>query len=187
MKLKIIAILFITLLSQSISRKSNLSSKKDKDVDAMTEEQRESYLSDAKNIRKNYIKTVSSIAKSIENIKDLEEKARTAYEIRHNARVKARDLMQKYLTLGLFRKTCLNIRDYFVYGNGDGPTFEGLIDTFFKRNSDLKRETDMNAAYEKIIESSQSTNNIVDSWFGVSKKKRVNECEIGSIINCSSC
>lgn len=188
MKLKIIAILLIALLSQSISRKSSkLSSKKDKDVENLTEEQKKKHFNDAKNIRENYKKTISSIAKTIENIDDLEEKARTAYEIRHNARLKARALMQKYLTLGLFKSTCLNIRDYFVYGNSDGPTFESLIDTFFKKNRDLNREKDMNAAYTKIIQSSQSTNNIVDSWFGVSKKKRSNECEIDAIVNCSSC
>ncbi len=182
--LKLLVILSLLFLNNILSKKKNMK----KDItDGLSEEEKSKHFKDAKNIRNNYKKTVESIAETIKDISDLYEKAKTAYEIRHNARLKARSLMQKYLTLGLFKTACLNIRDYFTYGDKDGPTFEGLIEQYFKKNPEKSRTANMNDAYEKIIQSSQSTNNIVDSWFGVSKKKRVNTCEMDSIVHCSSC
>lgn len=50
------------------------------------------------------------------------DRARKAWEIRHNARLMAREMMLDKEEVELLRA-----RDLKVYGNPDGPTFEYLI------------------------------------------------------------
>ena len=77
---------------------------------------------------------------------DLETRALRAYEMRHEARVNARFLMQNPDEVA-----ALQARDRDRYGNPDGPTFEYLL----QKNLDagMSRE----AALEAIIESSSRT------------------------------
>lgn len=53
----------------------------------------------------------------------IEERALRAYEIRHDARIEAREMMSDYNAVGALQQ-----RDVIEYGNPNGPTFEYLID-----------------------------------------------------------
>lgn len=77
----------------------------------------------------------------------LEERAKRAHDLRHQARLKARELMSSEQDVKL-----LELRDLEVYGNKDGPTFEQLIEK--SRKKGLSKEE----AYESIIDSSNRTN-----------------------------
>ena len=77
---------------------------------------------------------------------DLEIRAHKAYEMRHEARVNARFMMQNKEEVKE-----LQIRDYNRYGNTDGPTFEYLL----KKNTD--KGLTLEAAYQAIIDSSSKT------------------------------
>jgi hypothetical protein len=76
----------------------------------------------------------------------LERRAHMAYEMRHEARVNARFMMQNKKEVKV-----LQARDTKKYGNPHGPTFEYL----------LKKSTDtgltLEAAYQSIIDSSSRT------------------------------
>ena len=50
------------------------------------------------------------------------DRARLAWEIRHRARVAARNLMTDPIEVDMLRR-----RDFAKYGNPDGPTFEQLL------------------------------------------------------------
>lgn len=77
---------------------------------------------------------------------DLETRARRAYELRHDARVNARFMMQDQTAV-----KGLQARDMAKYGNPDGPTFEYLI----QKNTDNGLSLD--EAYQSIIDSSSRT------------------------------
>lgn len=77
---------------------------------------------------------------------DLKTRAHKAYEMRHEARVNARYMMQNKDEV----KT-LQARDMKKYGNPDGPTFEYLL----KKNTD--NGLSLEAAYQSIIDSSSKT------------------------------
>jgi len=68
----------------------------------------------------------------------VEERAKKAYEIRHNARLKAREMMQNKDEVLALQK-----RDLKKYGNPDGPTFDQLI----KKHQDEST----GSVFEKII------------------------------------
>ena len=70
--------------------------------------------------RRNYHMSLIGINQQISQIRSLELRARRAYEIRHQARVFARNIS------GLLNKSMAYARDYLKYGNIHGPTFEGL-------------------------------------------------------------
>lgn len=79
---------------------------------------------------------------------DLKTRSQKAYQIRHDARVNARFMMQDKTAV----KT-LQDRDQQKYGNPDGPTFEYLL----KKNTD--KGLSLEAAYQAIINSSSQANN----------------------------
>ncbi len=75
-----------------------------------------------------------------------EERARRAYQIRHDARMTTRAMMSNASEVELLRQ-----RDLDKYGNPDGPTFEQLV----AQQRQKGREGD--AVYEAIIQSAQRT------------------------------
>lgn len=77
---------------------------------------------------------------------DLKTRAHKAYEMRHEARVNARFMMQNKDEV-----KALQARDMQKYGNPDGPTFEYLL----KKNTD--NGLSLEAAYQSIIDSSSKT------------------------------
>ena len=77
---------------------------------------------------------------------DLKTRAKKAYELRHQARVNARFMMQNKTEV-----KALQARDMKKYGNPDGPTFEYLL----KKNTD--NGLSLEAAYQSIIDSSSRT------------------------------
>jgi hypothetical protein len=77
---------------------------------------------------------------------DLETRAHRAYELRHEARVNARFMMQNKEEVAV-----LQARDTERYGNPDGPTFEFLL----KKNTD--EGLSLEEAYQSIIDSSSRT------------------------------
>ncbi len=77
---------------------------------------------------------------------DLATRARRAYELRHEARVNARFMMQDQTAV-----KGLQERDMAKYGNPDGPTFEYLI----QKNTD--NGLSLEEAYQSIIDSSSRT------------------------------
>lgn len=77
---------------------------------------------------------------------DLKTRAHKAYEMRHEARVNARYMMQDQIAVQR-----LQARDMEKYGNPDGPTFDYLV----KKNTD--KGLSVSAAYQSIIDSSSRT------------------------------
>lgn len=75
-----------------------------------------------------------------------EERAKKAFEIRHNARMKARSMMKNKKEVRELEK-----RDKEKYGNPHGPTFESLVNK--AKESGMSNDD----AYESIIESSSRT------------------------------
>lgn len=89
----------------------------------------------------------------------LEGRAKAAHEIRHKARVDARQFM------GTLDSAMLKARDYFKYGRLDGPSFDQLV-------ADAKKSGLSEAqAYDKIINSSQRTNQAVDNMYAKPQAK----------------
>jgi hypothetical protein len=84
------------------------------------------------------------------------ERAKKAWRIRHEARLKARAMMADPEEVEM-----LEARDIVEYGNPDGPTFEFLVKEC--RGSGLRG----NAVYEAIIEGSYRTNKGVSKKFGL--------------------
>lgn len=77
---------------------------------------------------------------------DLKTRAEKAYELRHQARVNARFMMQNKDEVKYLQE-----RDLKKYGNPDGPTFDYLL----KKNTD--KGLSLAAAYQSIIDSSSRT------------------------------
>jgi len=86
----------------------------------------------------------------------VEERAKKAYLIRHQARIDARLMMQNQEEV-----TTLQNRDMEKYGNPDGPTFEYLLEK--NRKAGLVGDE----IYEAIIDSSKRTNRQYNEKFGV--------------------
>lgn len=80
-----------------------------------------------------------------------EQRARRAYEIRHQARIEARERMSNRREVAGLRA-----RDRLKYGDPDGPSFEYLVE----KNRERGLEGD--AVYEAIIESAAQTNEVVN-------------------------
>lgn len=89
----------------------------------------------------------------------VEERAKRAHDIRHDARVKAREMMQNKQEVA-----DLQARDAEKYGNPDGPTFEYLVE----KNRQKGLEGD--AVYEAIIGSANRTNREYNEKYGVKKE-----------------
>lgn len=86
----------------------------------------------------------------------LEDRARRAYEIRHRARILAREMMPDRIAANLLRA-----RDVLKYGHADGPTFEQLLSRARERGLDHA------GACESILASAQRTDPATNGWFGL--------------------
>lgn len=86
-----------------------------------------------------------------------EQRARMAWSIRHEARLKSREWMTPA------DRELVRARDAKVYGNPDGPTFEWLVAK--NRAKGLKGDE----VYEEIIHSAARTNESVNAGFGLSR------------------
>ncbi|MFA7240606.1 MAG: hypothetical protein WC091_10865 [Sulfuricellaceae bacterium] len=86
----------------------------------------------------------------------VETRACKAYDIRHGARLKAREFMPDKREVA-----DLQARDQEKYGNPDGPTFEYLV----QKNRDEGLTGD--EVYENIIGSAKRTNEGYNKRFGV--------------------
>jgi hypothetical protein len=86
----------------------------------------------------------------------LEERARRAWQIRHDARMEARSRMESAAEIEDLRE-----RDRRLYGNPDGPTFNQLV----QGSSQGGFQPDQ--IYERIIEGAQITNREVNKLFDV--------------------
>jgi hypothetical protein len=113
-------------------------------------------------IRIRYNQVVATIGPSNEQWKrdglPVEERARRASEIRHDARLTCRAMMASPSEVEDLRK-----RDQEKYGNPDGPTFEQLVE------SGKKKGAAGDAVYEGIIASSQRTDEAVNRAFGIQR------------------
>lgn len=78
---------------------------------------------------------------------DLETRAHKAYELRHEARVNARFMMQNPVEV-----KGLQARDMAKYGNPNGPTFDYLLNKNMNEKGMTKEE-----AFQSIIDSSSRT------------------------------
>ncbi|PWC54732.1 hypothetical protein [Azospirillum sp. TSO22-1] len=85
-----------------------------------------------------------------------EERARRAYEIRHEARIEARAYMRNKQEVAVLRA-----RDREKYGNPDGPTFDQLV----AQNREKGLQGD--AAYEAIVGSANRTDAGYNKTYGV--------------------
>lgn len=111
-------------------------------------------------IRAWYQRRVSEIAKldtewSAQGVL-LEERARRAWKIRHDARIEARDLMENAAEVEDLRE-----RDRRLYGNSDGPTFEQLLE----EGLNLGFQGEEN--YTRIIRGAQSTSREINKRFDI--------------------
>lgn len=84
------------------------------------------------------------------------ERAKKAWRIRHEARLKARAMMPDPEEVEM-----LEARDIVEYGSADGPTFEFLVKEC--QDAGLKGST----VYEAIIEGSYRTNRGVNEELGL--------------------
>jgi hypothetical protein len=81
----------------------------------------------------------------------LEERARRAYQIRHHARLQARQMMRRESEVA-----GLHLRDLGVYGDPDGPSFEQLVD------EGMKAGKTRDEALQGLIGSARRTNAAYD-------------------------
>jgi hypothetical protein len=88
----------------------------------------------------------------IEERLSAEQRARQAFEIRHDARLRARAMMENAEDVQALRE-----RDLRFYGNADGPSFDQLLAEF--REGGLSDQD----TYEKLIKGAQTTNREVDN------------------------
>ncbi len=89
----------------------------------------------------------------------LEQRARKAYDIRHHARIKAREMMVNRDEVADLQK-----RDQQVYGHPDGPTFEQLV------AKNIQKGMTQTAAYEDVIGSAYRTNAAYNAKYGTTPK-----------------
>jgi hypothetical protein len=86
-----------------------------------------------------------------------EDRAHKAYDIRHEARLAARSMMDDRIGEHL-----LQLRDLFEYGHLDGPTFDQLV------SGAEKKGLTPDQAYESIVHGAETTNATVNAHFGLS-------------------
>lgn len=91
----------------------------------------------------------------------VEQRARKAQEIRHAARIKAREYMQDKSEVA-----DLQARDTEKYGNPDGPTFEYLV------ANNKKKGMTGDDVYEDIIGSANRTNAAYNAKYNVTPAKQ---------------
>lgn len=110
-------------------------------------------------IRQWYLKQLSQIPELNEQwTKDgvsLEERARRAWQFRHDRRLEARAMMESEEEKELLRR-----RDVKIYGTPDGPTFEFLVERL------TADRLEGNHIFEAVIKGSYRTNAGVDKELG---------------------
>lgn len=116
-------------------------------------------------IRDWYLRKIAAIPDlDVEWVKSgatLEERARRAWKIRHDARLEARSMMKHPVEVALIRA-----RDRLLYGNPEGPSFEYLVKA--GRRDGLTSEQ----TFRRILEGAQVTNRAVDRVVLGRKPKR---------------
>lgn len=90
---------------------------------------------------------------------ELEERARRAWQIRHNARITARSMMENPLEVEKLRE-----RDVKFYRNPDGPSFEYQVEE--AKAKGLVGEK----IYESIIASSQVSNTEINRKLNIRRE-----------------
>ena len=90
----------------------------------------------------------------------LAERAKRTYDIRHDARVTARDYMDNQL-----QASWLKVRDLFQHGSTDGPSFNKLM------NRNKKNGLNQEQSYQQIINSASRTNKKYNHKYGSKKGK----------------
>jgi hypothetical protein len=86
----------------------------------------------------------------------LKERARRAWQFRHDKRLEARSFMRDKDEVEM-----LQARDMHLYGTPDGPTFEFLVKRL--RDAGLKG----NEVYEAIIQSSERSDPAINKLLGL--------------------
>lgn len=108
-----------------------------------------------KEIRQWYIEEVSTIPRLdqqwLQQGIAIEERAIRAWQIRHDARIRAREMMEKPDEVELLRQ-----RDIKFYGSPDGPSFEYLVKRAIARGLQGKE------IYQSIVNSSSLTDEQVN-------------------------
>ena len=108
-----------------------------------------------KQIRQWYIDQVSTIPRLnqqwLQQGITIEERAKSAWQIRHDARIRAREMMELPEEVELLRQ-----RDIKFYGNPDGPSFEYLV------RQTVARGLQGEEIYQSIIDSSSLTDEEVN-------------------------
>ncbi|MFT3774436.1 MAG: hypothetical protein QM820_54445 [Minicystis sp.] len=111
-------------------------------------------------IRAAYLRMVAAIGPANETWRQenlpAEERAKRAYQMRHDARILARAMMASAAEVEMLRK-----RDQEKYGSPDGPTFESLVE------HERKKGLAGDEIFEAIVKSAQRTDTAVNESFGL--------------------
>lgn len=111
-------------------------------------------------VRAHYLVLVAAIGPANEAWKreglGAEERARRAYQVRHDARITCRAMMTDPHQI-----TVLEQRDQEKYGHPDGPRFDELV--ALERSHGLTGD----AVFEAIVASAQRTNSAVNEMVGL--------------------
>jgi hypothetical protein len=111
-------------------------------------------------IRAFYVRKVSTIGQASEQWKKegmpAADRARRAFQMRHDARLLARSMMKDPADVDALRA-----RDKDKYGTPDGPSFEWLV------THEQQKGLSGDAVYEAIVESAQRTDRAVNEAFGL--------------------
>jgi hypothetical protein len=114
-------------------------------------------------IRVYYNQLVATIPARVASLQEegasMERRARSAFTVRHNARVTTRAMMSRQEEVEELRA-----RDMQKYGHPDGPTFEQLVEK--GRAKGLPPD----AVYQDIIDSAQRTDAAVNRECGIETK-----------------
>jgi hypothetical protein len=111
-------------------------------------------------IRAAYLRMVATIGPANERWKaehlPAEERARRAFQLRHDARLLARAMMKSAAEVEALRR-----RDVEKYGTPDGPSFDWLVER------ERKKGLSGDAVWEAIVLSAQRTDRAVNEVFGL--------------------
>lgn len=91
----------------------------------------------------------------------LADKAYIAYNVRHQARLEARQYMN------VKDRTLVEARDFKTYGNREGPTFEWLVAKKLAKIKGEVNQQNLDQLYEEIINSSTKTNRKVNFFVSI--------------------
>jgi hypothetical protein len=113
-----------------------------------------------KEIRARYVCWVTGIGAMNDEWKaqglPAQERARKAFQVRHDARIISRAMMASEVEVKLLEE-----RDREKYGNPDGPTFEWLVEKAGEKG------LTGDAVYEEVVSSAQRTDAATNKAFGL--------------------